>query len=152
MAKRIQLVLNQNVYKLGGLGDLVEVAPGYARNFLLPQGLAYLATPGVLKQAERRKEQERQRQLELKQAAEKQKQSLEKVAAYKIAMLVGENEALFGTVTSQDLAELVKSTTGQEVDRREITLPDIRKLGTYTAEIKLHTDVVAKIQVEVEAK
>jgi large subunit ribosomal protein L9 len=152
MAKRIQLVLNQNVYKLGGLGDLVEVAPGYARNFLLPQGLAYLATPGVLKQAERRKEQERQRQLELKQAAEKQKQALEKVAAYKIAMLVGENEALFGTVTSQDLADLVKSTTGQEVDRREITLPDIRKLGTYTAEIKLHTDVVAKIQVEVEAK
>jgi large subunit ribosomal protein L9 len=152
MAKRIQLVLNQNVYKLGGIGDLVEVAPGYARNFLLPQGLAYQATPGVLKQAERRKEQERQRQLELKQAAEQQKQVLEKVTAYKIPMLVGENDALFGTVTSQDVADLIKATAGQEVDRREITLPDIRKLGTYTAEIKLHTDVVAKIQLEVESK
>ena len=64
MSKRVQLVLNKDVSKLGRLGDLVEVAPGYARNYLIPQKLAVRATPGILKQAERRKEQERQRQEE----------------------------------------------------------------------------------------
>jgi large subunit ribosomal protein L9 len=150
MAKRIQLVLNQNIYKLGGLGDLVEVAPGYARNYLLPQGLAYLATPGVLKQAERRKEEERKRQLELKQAAEKVKQALEKVAAYTVTMPVGENNVLFGSVTTQDIADVVLATAKQTVDRRDITIPEIRKLGTFTAEVKLHQDVVASLQVVVE--
>jgi large subunit ribosomal protein L9 len=150
MAKRIQLVLNENIYKLGGLGDLVEVAPGYARNYLLPKGLAYVATPGVLKQAERRKEEERKRQLELKQAAEKIKQALEKVAAYTIAMPVGENDVLFGSVTSQDVADVILATAKQTVDRRDIHIPDIRKLGTYTAEVKLHQDVVAALQITVE--
>ena len=65
MAKRVQLVLNKDVNKLGKLGDLVEVAPGYARNYLLPQKMAVQATPGILKQAERRKEKERLRQEEL---------------------------------------------------------------------------------------
>jgi large subunit ribosomal protein L9 len=150
MAKRIQLVLNQNIYKLGGLGDLVEVAPGYARNYLLPQGLAYLATPGVLKQAERRKEEERKRQLELKQAAEKVKQALEKVAAYTVTMPVGENDVLFGSVTAQDVADVILATAKQTVDRRDITIPEIRKLGTFKAEVKLHQDVVAALQVVVE--
>ncbi|HLO50586.1 MAG TPA: 50S ribosomal protein L9, partial [Kamptonema sp.] len=69
MSKRVQLVLNKDVTKLGKVGDLVEVAPGYARNYLLPQGIAYRTTPGILKQVERRREAERQRQLELKQQA-----------------------------------------------------------------------------------
>lgn len=66
MAKRVQLVLNQDVVKLGRMGDLVEVAPGYARNFLMPQGLAFKVTPGVLKQVERRREEELKRLAELK--------------------------------------------------------------------------------------
>nr|B8HS22.1 RecName: Full=Large ribosomal subunit protein bL9; AltName: Full=50S ribosomal protein L9 [Cyanothece sp. PCC 7425] len=152
MGKRIQLVLNQDVYKLGRNGDLVEVAPGYARNYLLPKAMAYVATPGVLKQAERRREQERQRQLELKQAAEKQKQVLEGVGTLTIAMPVGEKEALFGSVTAQDVADLIQSATGQEIDRRTLTLPEVRKLGTYTAEIKLHTEVTAAVKITVVAE
>ncbi len=149
MAKRVQLVLNKEVPKLGKVGDVVEVAPGYARNYLIPQGMAYRTTPGILRQVERRKEEERQRQLELKQQAEARKQALEAVNNLIIAKQVGENNAIFGTVTAQELAELILNTTNQEVDRRGITMPEIRKTGTYKAEIKLHSDVIAEVEFQV---
>ncbi|GAB1542283.1 50S ribosomal protein L9 [Scytonema sp. NUACC21] len=151
MAKRIQLVLTQDVSKLGRSGDLVDVAPGYARNYLLPRKLATQATPGILKQFERRRELERQRQLELKQQAQEQKATLEKAGNFSIAKQVGENEAIFGTVTTQDVADVIQQITGLEVDRRGITIPDIGKLGTYEAEIKLFTDVTAKVNIQVVA-
>ena len=149
MAKRVQLVLTKDVNKLGKLGDLVEVAPGYARNYLIPQSLAASATPGLLKQVERRREKEYQRQLELKQQATEQKTALENIAGLKIAKQVGENEAIFGTVTTQDVADAIQAAASLEIDRRGITIPDIGKLGTYKAEIKLHAEVTAIINIEV---
>lgn len=151
MVKRVQLVLNKDISKLGKSGDLVDVAPGYARNYLIPQKLATHATPGILKQVERRREKERQRQLELAQQALEQKATLEKVGSLRIAKQVGENEAIFGTITTQDVADAIQAATGQEIDRRGITIPDINHLGTYKAEIKLHSDVVAQLDVEVVA-
>jgi large subunit ribosomal protein L9 len=151
MAKRIQLVLTKDVYKLGKSGDLVEVAPGYARNYLIPRSLATHATPGILKQVERRRELERQRLLELKQQALEQKATLEKAGSFQIAKQVGEGEAIFGTVTTQDVADVIQQTTGLEVDRRGITIPDIGELGNYEAEIKLHSDVMAKVNIQVVA-
>jgi large subunit ribosomal protein L9 len=76
MAKRVQVVLTEDVRKLGQNGDLVEVAPGFARNYLIPRGIAVRTTPGVLKQVERRREAERQRLLEIKQEAEAMKTAL----------------------------------------------------------------------------
>lgn len=149
MAKRVQLVLNQDVSKLGKSGDLVEVAPGYARNYLVPQGMGVPATPGILKQVERRKEKERQRLLEEKQQAEARKTALETVGRFTIAKQVGENEAIFGTVTSQEVAEVIQQVTGQEIDRRGITIPDIGKIGFYKAEIKLHPEVTAVVEIQV---
>ncbi|MDD1417700.1 50S ribosomal protein L9 [Dolichospermum sp. ST_sed1] len=149
MAKRVQLVLTKDVTKLGKLGDLVEVAPGYARNYLIPQSLAARATPGLLKQVERRREKEYQRQLELKQQATEQKTALENIAGLKIAKQVGENEAIFGTVTTQDIADAIQAAANLEIDRRGITIPDISQLGTYQAEIKLHFEVTAVINIEV---
>lgn len=149
MAKRIQLVLNQDVNKLGRTGDLVEVAPGYARNYLIPQGMAYRATPGILKQVERRRELERQRQLELKQQALQRKTALEAVGTFRIAAQAGEEGALFGSVTATDVAELIAQTTAQEVDRRLMDVPEIRKIGTYSVSLKLHADVTAVIKIEV---
>lgn len=149
MGKRVQLVLMQDVSKLGRLGDVVEVAPGYARNYLLPRGFAVRTTPGVLKQVERRREQERQRLLELKQVALTQKAALEKVGTLSISKQVGEKEAIFGTVTDREVAEVIQQVAGQEVDRRGITVPDIHKLGTYKVEIKLHPEVVAEVEIEV---
>jgi large subunit ribosomal protein L9 len=149
MAKRIQLVLNRDVSKLGKAGDLVEVAPGYARNYLLPQGLAVHTTPGVLKQVERRRELERQRLLEEKEAALSRKAALEKVGHVTIAKQAGEKDAIFGTVTNQDVADAILAATNQDVDRRGITVPDIHQLGSYKAEVKLHPEVSATIEIQV---
>jgi large subunit ribosomal protein L9 len=151
MAKRIQLVLNKDVSKLGRAGDLVEVAPGYARNYLIPQGAAVNVTPGILKQVERRREKERQRLAELKEQSLVQKAALEKVGALAIAKQAGEKDAIFGTVTNQDVADAIKAATGQDLDRRGITLPEIHKLGEYRAEIKLHPEVSATVTIQVVA-
>ncbi|BAZ17022.1 ribosomal protein L9 [Calothrix sp. NIES-4071] len=151
MAKRIQLVLNQDVSKLGKLGDLVEVAPGYARNYLVPKKLASPATPGILKQVERRRELERQRQAEFKQQALEQKAAIEKVTTYSVSVQAGENDAIFGTVTTQDLADVIKQATNIEIDKRSITIPDISKLGTYEAELKLFSEVSARVSFQVVA-
>lgn len=149
MAKRIQLVLNKTVSKLGSVGDLVEVAPGYARNYLVPQGLAVRATPGILKQAERRRELERQRLLELKQVAAAQQAALQSAGTLTIAKQVGEKDSIFGSVTDREVAAAILEATGQEVDRRTIEVPEIRQTGSYTVELKLHPEVTAEIQIEV---
>ncbi|HEY9806210.1 MAG TPA: 50S ribosomal protein L9 [Candidatus Obscuribacterales bacterium] len=151
MAKRVQLVLNRDVSKLGRTGDLVEVAPGYARNYLIPQGFAVKTNPGILKQVERRKEKERLLLLEQKQQAEVQKAAIEKAARFTIQKQVGEGDAIFGTVTAREVVEAIQAATGQDVDRREISLPDINKVGTYRAEIKLHPEVSAVVEIEVTA-
>jgi large subunit ribosomal protein L9 len=149
MAKRVQLVLSQDVSKLGKTGDLVDVAPGYARNYLIPKKIGIIATPGILKQVERRREKERQRLLEEKQQAEVRKTALETVGRFIIQKQVGENEAIFGTVTAQEVAEAIQAATNQEVDRRGITLPDIGQLGFYKADIKLHPEVTATVEIQV---
>jgi large subunit ribosomal protein L9 len=149
MSKRVQLVLNQDVRKLGKNGDLVEVAPGYARNYLIPQGLGVIANAGILKQVETRREKERQRLLAQKEEALKIKAALEKIGKYKISQQVGEQEAIFGSVTAQDVADVIQQSAKQEVDKRGITLPEIRKTGVYQAEIKLHPEVTATVDIEV---
>ena len=149
MAKRMQLVLNQDVSKLGRSGDLVEVAPGYARNYLIPRGMAFRVTPGVLKQLEIRKAAEVQRLAELKKEAEKQKTALDTIGVLRIQQLAGEEDVLFGRVTAADVAELILKNSGHEVDRRNINVPEIRKLGTYTVEVKLHPEVTALVKLEV---
>lgn len=149
MSKRVQIVLNQDVRKLGKEGELVEVAPGYARNYLFPQGLAVRVTPGILRQVERRKEQERQRQLEEKQQAESRKTALETIGRFTIEKQAGEKDAIFGTVTNQDVADAIQTATNQEVDRRNITVPDIHKTGFYKVEIKLHPEVTAEVEIQV---
>jgi large subunit ribosomal protein L9 len=152
MAKRVQLVLNQDVLKLGRLGDLVEVAPGFARNYLVPKGMAFKATPGVMKQMERRRAEEVKRLAELKKQAEEQKALLLKVGTITIAQKAGEEDTLFGSVTAADIATALQAASGIEVDRRSLSAPEIRRLGTYTADLKLHPEVTVAITVEVVAE
>ena len=149
MSKRVQIVLNKDISKLGKSGDLVEVAPGYARNYLLPQNFAIIATPGILRQVEQRREKERQRLLAIKQEAESRKTALETIGRFVIRKQLGEGEAIFGTVTTQDVADVIKENTNQEVDRKGITLPEINKIGFYQAEVKLHPEVTATIEIQV---
>ncbi|NJN62104.1 MAG: 50S ribosomal protein L9 [Coleofasciculaceae cyanobacterium RL_1_1] len=149
MAKRIQLLLNQDVSKLGRKGDVVEVAPGYARNFLIPQNLGVNTTPGILKQVERRKAKEAERLAKIKQEAEDRKKALESVGRFKIAKPLGEGDSIFGTVTDREMAEAILASTGQDLDRRGITMPEINKLGIYKVQVKVHAEVTAEVEVHV---
>jgi large subunit ribosomal protein L9 len=108
-----------------------------------------MATPSVLRQLERRQEQERQRKLREKEAALARKTALEVIGELTLAMMAGEQGQLFGSVTEKDVAEMIHAGTGQTVDRREITIPDIRKLGTYEAQVRLHPEVVATVRFRV---
>ncbi|HAC65986.1 MAG TPA: 50S ribosomal protein L9 [Cyanothece sp. UBA12306] len=149
MAKRVQVVLSKSVNKLGESGDLVEVAPGYARNYLIPQGIGNIATPGILRQVAQRKEKEMQRLLAERQAAEARKTALATIGRFTIRKQVGEGEAIFGTVTTQEVADAIQAATNQEVDRRGITLPEISQTGFYKATVKLHPEVTAEIEIQV---
>ncbi len=152
MAKRTKLVLSKEVRKLGKLGDVVEVAPGYARNYLVPQGIGLPVTPGILRQVAKKKEIELQRLAELKIEADQQKAAIEKAGALQISKKVGENDAIFGTVTTAEIAEAIKSLSSVEVDKRDITIPDVDQLGSYSAEIKLHPDVTVTVEFNVVAE
>ncbi|MEA5534102.1 50S ribosomal protein L9 [Crocosphaera sp. XPORK-15E] len=149
MPKRVQVVLNQPINKLGKIGDLVEVAPGYARNYLIPQKLGVMATAGILKQVEQRRAKERERLLAEKQEAQSRKTALETIGRFIIRKQVGEGESIFGTVTHQDVADAIQTATNQEVDRRGIILPEISQTGFYKATIKLHPEVTAQVEIQV---
>jgi large subunit ribosomal protein L9 len=152
MAKRTQLVLNQDVRKLGKLGDVVEVAPGYARNYLVPQGIGLPVTPGILRQVAKRKEAELQRLAELKKQAEQHKVAIEKVGTLQISKKVGENDAIFGTVTTAEIAAAIQTAANVTIDKRNITIPDVSSIGTYNADIELHPEVSVTIEFNVVAE
>ena len=149
MAKRVSVVLNQSVSKLGSDGDLVDVAPGYARNYLIPQGLASIATKGIIQQVEVRREKERQLKIAEKQAAENKKVAFKTIGKLTIRKQVGEENAIFGTVTTQEIADIIKEQAGIEVDRRGIEVPDVGTTGDYQAEVKLHPEVSATVDFQV---
>ena len=152
MSKRVSVVLNESISKLGKNGDLVEVAPGFARNYLLPKGLATVATPGIIKQVEQRREKERLRKLAIKQEAESQKTALKTIGKLVIRKQVGEANAIFGTVTAQEVADLIKEKAMLDVDKRGISVPDISITGEYQVEVKLHPEVTATVDIEVAAQ
>ena len=149
MAKRLQVALTESISSLGKDGDIVEVAPGYARNFLLPFGKAVNVTPAVLKQIERKKAKEKIAADNLKQEAVDFETALKTIGRFTIKKQVGEDGVLFGTVTNGDVAEAIEETTKKQIDRRTITVPDIHNLGSYVVKIKLHPEVNAEVKIEV---
>ena len=148
MAKRVQVVLNEDVLSLGRDGDLVEVAPGYARNFLLPFGKAVPVTPAVMKQVEHRRAKEAERQAALKQEAIAFRTALDTIGRFTVKKQTGDDDVLFGTVTNGDVAEVIESHQ-EGMDRRDITVPDIHRTGNYKVTVKLHSEVTAEINLEV---
>ena len=149
MAKRVQVVLTESIPPLGRDGDVVDVTPGYARNYLFPFGKAVNVTPAVLKQIERKREKEKVAAQKIKQEAIDFKTALKTIGKLTIKKQVGEDGVLFGTVTNGDVAEAIGVATKKEIDRRNITVPDIHNLGSYTAKIKLHPEVNAEVNIEV---
>jgi len=149
MAKRVQVVLTESISTLGRDGDIVDVAPGYARNFLFPTGKAVNVTPSVLKQIERKREKEKIAAEKIKKEALDFKTALKTIGIFKIKKQVGEDGILFGTVTNGDVAEAIKASTKKDIDRRDIQVPDIHSLGSYKVQIKLHQEVSAEVNIEV---
>ena len=149
MAKRVKVVLTESITTLGRDGDVVEVAPGYARNFLLPFGKAANVTPSILKQIERKRAKEKLAAEKVKQEAINFKTALSTIGRFSIKKQVGEDGVLFGTVTNGDVAEAIEAATKKDVDRRDITVPDIHSLGSFVAKIKLHQEVIAEVNIEV---
>ncbi|MCP4973600.1 MAG: 50S ribosomal protein L9 [Prochlorococcus sp.] len=149
MAKRVQIVLKEDILSLGKDGDLVEVAPGYARNHLLPYGKAVPVTPAVLKQVEHRRAKQIEQEAALKQAALDFQTALVTIGRFTVKKQTGEDDVLFGTVTNGDVAEVIQEATKKEIDRRDITVPEIHRTGSFKVQVKLHSQVTAEINLEV---
>lgn len=144
----MRLVLTQDVDKVGKRGDVVNVARGFGRNFLLPRGFAQDATPGNIKQVELAGKRHAKQDAKDKANAEQIARELVKVSVT-VARKVGENEHLYGSVTSGDIAESL-AAQGFEVDKRKIELPEpIKSLGTFGIPVRLYRDVLAHVNVSV---
>jgi large subunit ribosomal protein L9 len=147
----MEVILREHVDNLGRRGDLVKVADGYARNYLLPRKMALLATEGNKKVIEREREKFEAKEAEEQKVAQAVADRLGSVEI-EIARKVGETDALFGSVTNADVAEAL-TAKGFDVDRRKIQLHEpIKKLGEYTVPVKLHRDVIVPLKVKVVAE
>lgn len=142
----MKVILRQEFEQLGHIGEVVEVKEGYGRNFLIPRNIAYLATPSSIQQLEEEKKQHVRALDKEKRTSESLATELEKVSVT-IQMKVGEDEKLFGSVTSQMIAESLKEK-GLTIDKRQIEMDDsIKALGIYTVDVKLPGSVIGKVKV-----
>jgi large subunit ribosomal protein L9 len=147
----MEVILREHVDNLGRRGDLVKVADGYARNYLLPRKLALLPTDGNRKQIERERAKFEIKELEEQKAAQAVAERMSTIEI-EIARRVGETEALYGSVTSGDIADAL-AAKGFELDRRKLHLPEaIKRTGEYTVPVKLHRDVTVPLKVRVVAE
>lgn len=147
----MKVILSNDVEALGHKGDVVTVADGYARNYLIPKGIAMLASKGALKQAELMQRARAERAEKDKAEAAARVATLAASPVY-ISARAGEEGRLFGSVTKADIARAIQDQLEQEVDRHLIRLDDpIRTLGSHSVEIHLHEEVNALVTVEVVA-
>jgi large subunit ribosomal protein L9 len=146
----MKVLLIQDVENLGLAGEVYDVAGGYGRNYLLPQGLAVLATPGALKDAEvhRRRAAKRRERIAAEMADLAGRISQVSLTFYEKA---GEKGRLYGSVTNIDVAEKLSEVIGQEIDRRKIVIDNpIKQVGTHTVKMRLNADLVPEFDVVVE--
>lgn len=144
----MKVILIENVPSLGKAGDIVTVAPGYGRNFLIPKKSALEATPANIHLLERQKQVFLQKAGQEKLKAQELAVQIEALACT-LPRPVGENEKLFGSVTSLDLQKVLVEK-GLSIDRRKILLPTpIKSIGTFTVPVKLHPEVTAQMKVDV---
>lgn len=146
----MKVILKENIETMGQIGDIVKVAPGYARNYLLPKGLAIEATDKNAKALEHAK---RQMAYKKNKALEAAKLVAAKLEAVTVALThqAGEEGKLFGSVTTMEIAAFLKEQ-GLEVDRKKMVLADpIKQLGNYTVPVKIHPEVTANLKITVSA-
>ncbi|MDX1741396.1 MAG: 50S ribosomal protein L9 [Rhodothermales bacterium] len=147
----MKVILTKDVDNLGQQGEIVTVKDGYGRNFLIPKGLALVATDSVVRHQQELRRQQAHKILKQKEDAESLRTLIEKEEVV-VTARVGEESRIFGTITAQQVATRL-AERGLEIDRRKIELDeDIKTLGVYSGSVKLHHDVVAKVKIRVEAE
>jgi large subunit ribosomal protein L9 len=147
----MEVILREHVEHLGNRGEIVKVAAGYARNYLLPRKLALLVTDGNRRQIERERTKFDAKEAEEQKVAQAIADRMESIEIV-IARRVGETDALYGSVTSSDIAEAL-AAKGFDIDRRKLQLPEpLKRLGEVDLPIKLHRDVTATVKVKVVAE
>ena len=145
------ILLREDIDTLGGRGEIVKVKAGYARNYLLPQGLATLATKGNVKQIDKEREALLKKASVERATAEAQKDQMGSIELA-FERKAGEGGTLFGSVTTMDIAEALQAK-GYEIDRRKISLRDaIKETGEYSVRVKLHREVTLEVPVTVSAE
>jgi large subunit ribosomal protein L9 len=142
----MKVLLLKDVYKLGRAGDVKKVADGYGRNFLIPQKLAVLATPGALKQVERIRQQAEVRRAELNSEL---KGLAEQINGMTITFpaKAGETGKLYGSITTQDVATAIQEKVRYEIKKQQIDMQPIRNLGEHTAHVRLTMDLVPEVKI-----
>jgi large subunit ribosomal protein L9 len=147
----MRIVLRADVENVGKKGDLLDVADGFARNYLVPKGLAMRATPGIEKQADAMRRNRNAKDKRDREAAEQVAVQLSG-RSVTVPARAGEGGRLFGSVTASDIADAVQSQLGVEIDRRRIVLDEpLKELGPAELAVRLHADVTAMVTVEVTA-
>ena len=145
----MKVILRANVEGVGNTGDLVDVANGYAQNFLMPKGRAMRATEGAATQAEAMQRSQELRGVKEREGAEELGQQLQ-AQTIAIQARVGQDEQLYGSVTTSEIAEAVQAQTGIVLDRRDMSLEEpIRTVGIHQVDMRLHSDVRIQITIEV---
>ncbi len=149
----MEIILRQDVVNLGYKNDIVKVKDGYANNFLIPKGLAIMATTSAKKVREEDIKQQAFKEDKLKIQANAMAEALANVSL-KITAKAGENNKLFGSVTSQQIAEALKEQYKHDIDRKKIHITNdvIKELGSYTAKVSIYREITAEIAVEVIAE
>ena len=146
----MKVILRSDLAGLGKRGDIVDVADGYGRNYLLPRSLAFQATPGAVDQAARMRQSRDQRDHSAREAA----RTIASTLVPKVIMIEAKSSQegkIFGSVTTADIVEAVREQTGIELERRQIEIEQIKTLGQHQAIATLHADVSFPITVEVTA-
>ena len=148
----MQVILKQDVMKIGRRGDIVDVSRGYVRNFLVPRGLAEMATPTRLEEVRREMAEAEERDRRMAERAGEIAETLNK-SVITIEARTGEDERLFGSVTAANIAEAIDRARGVRVDRRRIKLEEpIRSLGTHQVPVQVYGDIEASVKVIVVPK
>lgn len=148
----MQVILKQDVEKVGQQGDIVDLSRGYVRNFLVPRGLAEVATAGKLEEARHAMEEAAERERRTAERAEEIAEILNK-SVITIEARTGEDERLFGSVTAANIADSIERAREVHVDRRKVRMDEpIRALGTYQVPIGVHGDIEATVKIIVVPK
>ena len=147
----MKIILLKDVEKLGQKGEVKEVASGYARNFLLPKGLAIIASKGALNIVEQKIKAEEKKSKLLKENAEKIKKELGK-KAFNLKITGGPVGKIYGSVTHKEIADLINNETDFAIDKKQILVEPIKKVGEHKVKIRLHEDIIAIITLKLETK